>query len=164
MSKSSVKTVQRALNRLSVACHDEMLTLEAAALRFGGERGSRLRQQASRRAVFVRDIQAGVLALGGVPATGPSYGAKLTVLLRSLSALVMHPQKRTAYVSCTRMTARTAHAYARVLDLELPADVRFGLGQQQAEIDVDSQELRWLRWGGSLSQSSGVSPVLLPAL
>jgi hypothetical protein len=92
-----------------------------------------------------------VVALSGVPAEGPSYGARLSNALRVVAELVVHPQQHAAYVSCARMTARTAREYSQALGLELPADVRFGRAQPHAEIDVDSNELRWLRFGGSLS-------------
>jgi hypothetical protein len=157
MSKSSAKTVQRALNRLAIACHDEVLALDSAARNFGGERGARLRHQSSRRGIFLGDLRAGVLALKGVPAEGASYRAQLSDALRSVAELVTGPQQRAAYVNCARMTARTARAYTRALGLELPADVRFGLVRQQSEIDTDAQELRWLRWGGSLSQAQSSS-------
>jgi hypothetical protein len=153
MSKSSVKTMQRALNRLAIACHDEVLALDSAATKFAGERAARLRQQSSRRGVFLGDLRAAVLALSGIPATGPSYGAKLSGTLRSVAELVMGPHQRAAYVRCARMTARTARACSRALGLDLPTDVRFDLVRQQAEVDFDSQELRWLCWGGSLSHA-----------
>jgi len=154
MSKSdlsNVRAVRRTLNRLATACHDEVLALDAAARKFGGERGKRLRRQSSRRGVFLHDLHAGVVALAGVPAVGPSYGARIASAWRAMTELVVSSHQHAAYISCARMTARTAHAYARALGLELPADVRFGLARQHAEIDFDSQELRWLRFGGSLS-------------
>lgn len=154
MSKSSVKVVLGALNRVAIACHDEVLALDSASNKFGGERGARLRQQSSRRGVFLRELEANVRALSGVPAKGASYGAQLSGALRSVAELVTGHHQRAAYVSCARMTARTARAYSRALGLELPAAVRVGLVRQQAEVDTDSQELRWLRWGGSLSNAA----------
>ena len=160
MSKTNPNTVRRTLNHLAVACHDEAFALDSAALQFGGERGARLRQQSSRRGVFLGDLRSGVEALAGVPAHGPSYRAKITGALRSVEALVLGAHQGKGYISCARATARTARAYARALTLDLPDDVRFGLVRQQAEIDADWQELRWLRWGGSLNdaQSSAVAP------
>jgi len=153
MSKSNVRSVRRVLNRLATACFDEVLALDSAARKFGGERGARLRQQSGRRGVFLGDLKTGVLALAGIPARGPSYGAKLSDTLRSVAELVTGPHQRAAYVSCARATAQTAHAYSQALGLELPADVRYGLLQQEAEIASDAQELRWLRFGGSLSNA-----------
>jgi len=162
MSNSSAKAVQSALNRLAIACHDEVLALDSAARKFGGERGARLRHQSARRGIFLGDLRAGVLALKGVPAAGASYRAQLSDALRSVTELVTGPQQRAAYVSCARTTERTARAYTRALGLDLPADVRFGLVRQQAEIDNDSRELRWLRWGGSLSHAQRSSDAAEP--
>lgn len=172
MSKSNVRSVRRVLNRLATACYDEVLALDSAARKFGGERGARLRQQSGRRGVFLGDLKTGVLALAGVPAGGPSYGAKLSDALRSVAELVTGPHQRAAYVRCARATAQTAHAYSQALGLELPADVRFGLARQEEEIALDAQELRWLRWGGSLSNAgrssvegaAPVGPVVTPGL
>lgn len=139
------------MNRLAVVCHDEVLALDTAAGALGGERGARLRHQASRRGVFLGDLRKGVLALGGVPARGASYWARVSGALRAAGDIVTGPQRVSAYVNCARATQKTADTYAKALGLELPADVRFGVEQQRAEVEVDRQELRWLRWGGSLS-------------
>jgi len=166
MSKTNLKTVSRALNRLVVACHDEVLALDSAARLLGGERGARLVQQSSRRGVFLGDLRTGILALAAAPARGSSYRARLSGALRSVEALVIGPRRGRAYVSCALATARTARAYSRALRIDLPPDVRFGLARQQAEVDFDAQELRWLRWGGSLSRTptSSVARVPAPAL
>ena len=63
MSKSNARSVRRVLNRLATACYDEVLALDSAARKFGGERGVRLRQQSGRRGVFLGDLKTGVLAL-----------------------------------------------------------------------------------------------------
>lgn len=151
MSKYQVNTARRAINRLAVACHDEVLALDAAARKLGGERGARLRYQAARRAVFLTDIRRGVLALGGVPASGASYYARTTSVLRAGCEFVTGSDRVNAYVHCMRATLKTVNAYANALGLELPADARFGMESQQAEIQFDHRELSRLRFGGSLS-------------
>jgi hypothetical protein len=151
MSKYQAKTARRAINRLAVACHDEVLALDAAARNLGGERGARLRYQSARRAVFLTDLRRGVLALGGVPASGASYYARTRSALCAGRELVTGSDRVKAYVDCMRATLKTANAYANALGLELPPDARFGMESQQAEIQFDHRELRWLRFGGSLS-------------
>jgi len=153
MSQSNVKLVRRALHRLAVACHDEVLALDAAARKFGGDRGAHLRRQSLRRGAFLVELDAAVRARAGVPAYGASYLAQMSEALRAVLELVTTPQQHAAYVSCARMTARTARAYSRALGLELPAEVRSGLAEQLAEVEFDARELRWLRWGGSLSDA-----------
>jgi hypothetical protein len=151
MSKYKVNTARRAINRLAVACHNEVLALDSAAHTLGGDRGARLRHQASRRAVFLADLRSGVLALGGVPASGASYYAKASGALRAGRDFMTGPDRVSAYVNCMRATQKTVNAYSKALRLELPPDARFGMESQRAEIEFDHRELRWLRFGGSLS-------------
>jgi uncharacterized protein (TIGR02284 family) len=155
MMSKSARTVSRALNRASVACQNEVTALEPAARRMGGERGARLRLQSARRAAFVQDLAKGVVALGGVPATGPSFGARLSAVLRRVRELATGPHQGNHYIACEDATARTANAYSRALGLKLPSDVHFGVERQFAEVDFDRKELHWLVFGGELSQAPG---------
>jgi uncharacterized protein (TIGR02284 family) len=155
MKTSSARTVSRALNRLSVACQDEVTALEPAARRLGGERGARLSMQSARRAVFVRDLAAGVLELGGVPAKQPSYGARVSAALRGVRELATGVHQGSHYVACEHAAENTADAYSSALGLELPPDVRFGLERQFAEVSFDQKELHWLRFGGDPSEAPG---------
>jgi hypothetical protein len=153
MSKDRTKSARRAINRLVVVCHDEVLALDWAARKLGGERGARLREQASRRTVFLGDLRSGVVALGGVPAGGASYRARASGAVRVLRELVTGLEQGDVYIFCARATQRTSDAYAEALDQDLPGDARFGVEQQKLEIEFDRKELRWLRWGGSLSDA-----------
>jgi hypothetical protein len=155
MMTNSARTVSRALNRLSVACQDEVTALEPAARRMGGERGARLKMQSARRAVFVHDLAAGVLALGGVPSTRPSYGARVSAALRSVRELATGVHQGTHYVACEHAAENTAEACSNALGLDLPDDVRFGLERQLAEVSFDQKELHWLRFGGDPSEAPG---------
>lgn len=151
MSKSLAKSVRAALDGLVVACYDEGIALDAAALIVRGpERKGRLQQQSRRRAVFRRDLEAGVVALGGVPTKGASYGARVRSAFSSVRGLLAGPHQGDAYATCARATGKSALAYSKALDLELAGDVRFGLDRQYVEVEFDRQELRRLRWGGSL--------------
>ena len=143
-------SVRSALNRLMVACRDEEIPLDSAALRMeGSERKRRLSQQSRRRTTFLRDLGAAVVALGGEPASSASTRARLFNELRSVRAVLAGYHLGDAYAACARATERTEHAYWTALQSELPADVRFGLERQHAEIEVDRDELRRLRWGAS---------------
>ena len=155
MMTNSARTVGRALNRLSVACRDEVTALDPAARRMGGERGARLRMQSARRAVFVHDLAAGVLALGGTPASQPSYGARASAALRSVRELATGVHQGSHYVACEHAAEKTADACSHALGLQLPADVRFGVERQLAEVSFDQKELHWLRFGGDPSGAPG---------
>jgi hypothetical protein len=152
---TNAMTASRALNRISVACLDEVVALEPAARELGGDRGARLTRQAARRGVFVRDLAAGVLALGGVPKDRSSYGARVSAALRSVHQLAVGPHHGTHYVTCEHAAEKTAEACSRALDLELPADVRFGVERQFAEADFDRKELHWLSFGGDPGGAPG---------
>jgi uncharacterized protein (TIGR02284 family) len=152
MSTNSSIIARLALNRLVVACRDEVIPLEQAALALGhGERRARLVQQARRRGIFRRDLCAGVVALGGQPTRTPSYVARLSGALRSVRRSLTGKHVGDAYAACARATEKTAQAYATALRLNLPDDARFGVELQYAEIELDRIELRRLRWGASLS-------------
>jgi hypothetical protein len=155
MMTKSARTVSRALNRASLACQDELTALEPAARRMGGERGARLRLQSARRTAFARDLAAGVVALGGIPVAGPSYGARLSAALRRVRELVTGPHHGNHYIACEHAAERTANAFSRALDLKLPSDVHFGVERQFAEADFDQKELHWLVFGGELSHAPG---------
>jgi uncharacterized protein (TIGR02284 family) len=133
-----------------VACRDEVIPLDSAALSLeGSERKRRLRRQSQRRTVFLRDLGTAVIALGGVPANQASTRARLLSELRSVRAVLAGYHLGDAYAACARATEKTEEAYWTALQSELPADVRFGLERQYAEIEVDRDELRRLRWGAS---------------
>jgi hypothetical protein len=157
MSKDPSIIARSALNRLVVACRDEVIPLEAAALVMGhGERRARLVQQSRRRVIFLRDLCAGVTALGEVPTLAPSYGARLSGALRGVREFFTGKHVGDAYAACARATAKTAQAYSAVLRLKLPDDARFGIERQYAEIELDRVELRRLRWGANLSALPGM--------
>jgi hypothetical protein len=144
------KLVCSALNRLAVACFDEEAALLGDAISVEGERGRRLRVQASRRKVFRSDLGAGVMAFGGVPVRAGSYGVTLAGALRSIRRFFVGARRGDVCARSAQAVERTARAYSTALELALPSDVRFGLERQCVEIEFDRRELRWLRWGGSL--------------
>ena len=154
------KHVRLALNRLIVACRDEAIALDLAALRIQGpERKERVMEQLRRRTVFCSDLSAGVIALGGVPADRPSLRARFAGLLATLEKTPPQPTYHgSVYAACARAVERTTRAYTKALHLDLPADVRFGLERQFVEVEYDRKELRWLCHGGSLTSMPGQRP------
>jgi uncharacterized protein (TIGR02284 family) len=152
MSKDDSNAVHSALNRLVIAGFDEVVALEAAALVLRGtERKMRLIQQARRRAVFRRDLSAAVVKLGGLPANHGSYAESFRGGLRKLRALLAgaHEGDADAYAACVRAAERSARAYSKALDLNLPDAMRFGLKRQLAEVELDRRELTRLQWAES---------------
>ena len=152
----SPRAVHSVLNRLLRVSRNEVVVLHAAiGIIDGAERRSRLREQVKRRAIFQRDISAAVVALGGVPTGSASPFARLTAAARGVRERLIGPHEGDAYAACARATEKTAAAYAKALTGALPADVRFGVEQQYAEIECDRSELRRLRWGASPSPLPG---------
>lgn len=148
-SETRMRVGRSALNHLLVACGAEVAALnEAAGIVQGVGRTSRLRQQADRRAIFMRDVRGGVVTLGGLPARASSSN-KLSSSWRHLKRVLSEPHSGDAYAACARATAKTVHAYAAALDLNLPSDVRFGLERQYRETQSDYEELRRLRFGAT---------------
>jgi uncharacterized protein (TIGR02284 family) len=153
------RVVCRRLNRLIIAGQGETMALNSAVrLVDGSERRARLREQAERRLTFQRDLTAAVTALGGAPASHPAAGARLAAGARRVHELLVGPHEGDAYAVCARATEKTATACSMALKLELPADVRFGLERQYAEIEWDHRELRRLRWGASPTPLPSRSP------
>ncbi len=128
---------------------------EAVRIIGRGERSARLVQQSRRRVIFQRDLSAGVVALGGVPATSPSYGARLSYLVWGVRRLLTGPHVGDAYAACAKAAEKTERKYAAALRTGLPGDARFGIERQYVEIELDRKELRRLRWGASLSPLPG---------
>lgn len=150
--KASSRSVRSALNCLIVAGRGEIIALDAGARVVDDtERRTRLREQAQRRAVFRRDLAAAVTALGGVPAPRATGSARFAAGARRVRELMIGPHEGDAYAACAHATEMTVTAYAKALKLELPADVKFGVERQYAEIEWDWHELRRLRWGAALS-------------
>lgn len=159
MSEIPVKAELRALNRIIVACYAEVAAFEeAAGVIHGGEGTLRLQQLARRRANFLRDLRSGVVALGKVPAAGPSYAVKLASGWRYLKRFLVGSHAGDAYRVCAGATAKTMLAYANALDVELPSDVRFGLEHQYREVQLDWEELRRRRWGATPRRSKQEIP------
>jgi len=158
MSKTAINTGRRALNRLIVACLNEIAALNAAVnVIHRGPGASRLQRQSHRRGVFRQDLVAGVVALRGVPARKTSMLANLRSSMRDLKGLLSGPHEGDAYEACARTTARSARAYSAALALDLPSDMRFGVERQYAEIESDREELRRMRWGAKPSAFPGRS-------
>jgi hypothetical protein len=144
-------TARVALNQLALACRDEQLALESAALVSDADHQARLGRQSRRRATFRRDLGKAVVALGGVtmPAESVSYSTKLSAALGKLREFFAGARQGDAYQTCARATENTLRAYASALSLDLPGDIRFGVAQQRAEVDFDYRWLKRLRWGGT---------------
>lgn len=141
------RDTRRGLNRLIVAGYGELLALDEALRIVPDSSAQRsLREKAERRRVFGRDLGRAVVILGGVPAKRASLRAQGMAWARSLRRLLAGPHGGDAYAACAHAAERTSSEYSRVLRLGLPDDVRFGVGHQYAEVELDCRELRRLRW------------------
>jgi hypothetical protein len=151
---SSKQDLQRGLNRLVVTGWDECLAFEEAT-RLVQEPGQKsLRRKIERRGVFRVDLGAAIVSLGGVAASGCSPRARWLSWLRGAHRLLGGPHEGDAYAACFAAAERAEAAYSRALALILPEDVRFGVERQYAEVALDCQELRRLRWGARLTSAT----------
>lgn len=123
------------------------MALEAAALTVGGERRRRLEHQVSRRVLFQADLARVVVALGAVPAKRGSPGGRLTNALHIARSFLVRSRRVELYDACARATDKTARAYVGVLQTNLNGELRRAVERQYDEVELDRQELRWLRWG-----------------
>jgi hypothetical protein len=151
MLKRFQRRARQQLNALIVDSHDETLALdEAAGLLRDPERRGWLLGRSVRRLSFRRDLRAGMVSLGAdatAQPAQPSFAAKYSSVLRRLRRFSTGTHEGDAYAVCARAAAKSLQAYGAALELELPDDIRFGLGRHYEEIDADRIELRRLRWG-----------------
>ena len=144
------RDARRGLNRLIVAGWGESIAFdEALRIVQAPDRQRSLQQQAERRRIFRRDLSGAIVAFGGVPAKRASLRARGLAWARGLRRLVTGPHGGDAYAACADAAERATDEYSRVLRFGLPSDVRFGIERQHAEVELDSRELRRLRWGAS---------------
>jgi len=142
------RDVRRGLNRLIVASWGESLTFdEAVHLVHDADQQPGLQQQFEQRRGFRLALGDAVVALGGQPARGASFGARCLSWARSLRRLASGAHGGDAYASCARATERARSDYDDVLRLRLPSDVRLNIERQRAQIELDVGKLRLLRWG-----------------
>lgn len=135
-----------AMNRLIVACKEDEMALDAAANSVADPLSrERLREQARRRAEFIRDLGTGILALGGVPATRASFSARCVAAWRRARSFLVRTYDRDAYASCARVEQKTMAVYISALLQALPDDARFGIKRQGVAIEADYMELDRLR-------------------
>jgi uncharacterized protein (TIGR02284 family) len=151
MSQVSPRVARAVLNRLLLACRIEERVLGRAASRMIGERRARLRLQESSRLAFQGELCAGIIALGGRPETGRSLSARLLAAVNGVRERVFAVPSEHPYAACARATERTERAYAKALSVALPSDVQLGIERQYAEVELDRNELRWLRHGAGAS-------------
>jgi uncharacterized protein (TIGR02284 family) len=157
MTERLSRHTRRHLNALLVSSYDETLAFdEAAQLLVDPERRTWLKERSLRRRSFRRDLRRGVAALGGTPADCASLSARFRSVLRRLRRFVTGTHEGDAYGTCARAVAASVLAYGVTLQLELPDDIRFGLGRHYVELDADRIELRRLRWGAEPAPPASV--------
>ena len=139
---------RRGLNRLIVASWGESLTLDEAMRLVHDEDQQRcLEQHLEQRRAFRLALGDAVVAWGGLPARGASFGARCLSWARSLRRLASGAHGGDAYAACARATERARSEYVGVLRLSLPLDLRLSLERQRAQVELDAGKLRRLRWG-----------------
>jgi uncharacterized protein (TIGR02284 family) len=154
MSKKLSRNAHSALNRLVVACRDEELALEAAAVVVKDEgRRRRLQDQSRRRVVFRRDLEEGIAELGGLTTHQSSFMARLRLSLWRRRGSRAAFGGGEVYAACADATQRTAAAYFAVLEAKIPGTIRFEVERQYSEIDFDRRELHWLERSGGRALS-----------
>jgi hypothetical protein len=148
ISPHARRDARRGLNRLIVASWGESLAL-GEAMRLvhdaGQQRG--LEQHLEQRRAFRLALGDAVIARGGRPAKGASFGAGCLSWGRSVRRLASDAHPGDAYAACARATERARGEYDDVLRLSLPLDLRLIIEQQRSQLELDAGKLRRLRWG-----------------
>jgi uncharacterized protein (TIGR02284 family) len=147
-----MQTDQRVLNRLIVACSDDMhAQTSAASVVSGNGRRDRLNDSARRRETFVDELSELVRAAGGEPARSGTLGESLRGTFRQVRALVIGHNSGDAYAWCHQVGAATAESYEKALAGQLPKNARAVVLRQYEEIAADGDEFKRQRAGGSAS-------------
>jgi hypothetical protein len=81
---------------------------------------------------------------------------------RGVRTFLSEPHAGDAYAVCARGAQNSVAACSKALTLGLPADVRFGVEQQCAEIESDCSELSRLRYGASVSPLPAARRMITP--
>ena len=158
MLKRVSRRARESLTALIVSSYDDTLAFdESAGLLRDPERRAWLRGRSLRRLSFRRDLSKGVASLGGAPATRPSFAARCWSVLRRVRRYFTGAPAGDVYDVCARAVEKSLLAYSVALQLELPDDIRFGLGRHYEEMDADRIELGRLRAGAELT-----TPVVPP--
>lgn len=145
-----MKTNHRVLNRLIVACRDDMhAQTSAASVVSGTVRRDRLNDSARRRETFVDELSELVRTAGGQPARDGTFGESMRGTFRQLRALVIGNHTGDAYGWCKHVGADTAESYERALEGRLPDGARDVVLRQYAEITADGEEFKRRASGGS---------------
>jgi uncharacterized protein (TIGR02284 family) len=148
-----MKNDHRVLNRLIVACNDDIhAQTSAAAVVSGSGKRDRLNDSARRRETFVDELVELVRAGGGRPTQeGATFGESLRGSFRQLRALVIGHNTGDAYGWCTQVGGSTCAAYERALAGSLPDGARETVRRQYEEIAADGEEFNLQRFGGSIA-------------
>jgi uncharacterized protein (TIGR02284 family) len=136
----------RTLNRLIVACKDDITVFDAAARVVGDPtQKERLRIASVARVRFVGDLAMAVIGAGGVPSKHGSLRVAIATWLGRLKTVMGGKHDGDAYARCARVEAQTAELYADALRSPLQDDAHFGVLRQRAEVDRNRRELKWMR-------------------
>lgn len=145
-----MKNDHRVLNRLIVACSDDIhAQTTAAAVVSGSWRRDRLNDSARRRETFVDELSELVRSAGGRPAHDGTIGESVRGGFRQLRALVVGHNSGDAYGWCHQVGAMTAESYVRALAGHLPDGARDVVLRQYEEIAADGEAFKRQRFGGS---------------
>lgn len=149
-----MKTNHRVLNRLIVACSDDIhAQTTAAAVVNGNARRDRLNDSARRRETFVEELSELVRTAGGQPARDGTIGESVRGTFRQLRALVVGHHTGDAYAWCEQVEATTSEAYESALAGRLPDGAREVVMRQYDEIAADGEEFKRRRSGGSAADA-----------
>jgi uncharacterized protein (TIGR02284 family) len=144
-SSDSPRTTRHTLNRLIIACREDILAERDAERATRDPAGrDRLHEQTQQRHAFIHDLGAVVHRLGGAVAQQAGTLAWLRSLARQVRALVAGWNEGDGYRACAEAEQRTVRTYAAALST-LPPDARFGVKQQLAQVEEDLEEARHLR-------------------
>ena len=147
LDSSEKRVVCSYLNRLAVACRDDVIARSATtrAILTVEEREA-IEAQVGRRFDFIDELHELVLRHGGRFMHRGSHLFRAHQVLHELGVFVTGRHLGDEYERCSRAETRAARIYDEVLDHDLPPAVRLVLERQQEEIVQDRDALRQLRY------------------
>jgi len=149
--KASPRSVCAELNRLILTCKEDVLVYGAAASIVSDLHARDLfLERSQRRAVFVGELSALIVALGGTPEQRARRFTRFSGLLHGYRGTILgfvggvHDSR--SYDACAHAAAKSEGVYEDVLRSPLTDDAQTTIERQHAEIARDSVELRRQRF------------------
>lgn len=145
MNTKTDRATCNVLNRLIVACHDDIRAQRATANMVSGDREAALVASVTKRTAFAGELAALVRSLGGTASDGGSLFEGARMLLGRARFLMIGNHPGDSYSAAARVERKTADLYERALKSSLPESARPVVERQRTDIEEQYTELHKLR-------------------